>query len=199
LKELTAAATQVRDSSDETGKDEANPALVALAVADPDWRSRALRMVNDVLKRMTAKVGRKALAQMAAKSATRPAVKIAMLELSTSDHHPVGKLDEETGRRKGAVKPLDKNVVRTEATVAARSDVGTAAKPAAKNSGRGPARDEPRRSKAAEPEAAKPEATKSRSAKSKSARAEAGKNGAPRHRRVHRRTSVASSNLDQIF
>jgi hypothetical protein len=199
IKELTVAATQARDSGDETGKDEASPALVAMAEADPGWRSRALRMVNDVLQRLTAKVGRKALARMAAKSATQPAVKVAMLELSVSDQPSPGKFRGETGRRKDAAKPLEKNVVRTEATVAAGSGAGTTTKRGARNSSRSPADDEPRRSKTAGPEAVTPDTDKSKAEKSKSTRAEAAKHDAPRHRRVHRRATVASSNLDQIF
>jgi soluble lytic murein transglycosylase-like protein len=216
MKELTAAAAQARDASDETGP-AADPALAAVAMADPDWRSRALRMVNHVLRRLTAKVGHKALVRMAAKSATQPAMKVAMLELSTPDRSPAGKFDEEIGRRKGAVKSPEENVTRTGATVAARADVGTAARFGAKNSNkyssrnssRDPASDGPRNSKTVTPEAAKSEAgrrgtvksrsAKSPSAKSRSARVDAEKHDAPRHRRAQRRATVASSNLDRIF
>jgi len=88
MKELTAAATQARESSVEAAKDPVDLALVAAAEADPRWSRRALRMVNDVVKRLTAKVGRKTLERMAAKSAMQPRIKLAMLELGASNRLP---------------------------------------------------------------------------------------------------------------
>jgi soluble lytic murein transglycosylase-like protein len=124
MKELTAAAATARDNSVEVAKDQPDPALVAAAEADPRWPSRALRMVNDVVKRLTAKVGRKVLAQMAAKSATQPRVKLAMLELSASDHSPIDRSGGKGVHDNGAANVAERDLARAEGKTAGNKTAG---------------------------------------------------------------------------
>jgi hypothetical protein len=224
MKELTAAATAARDSGVEVAKNQPDPALVAAAEADPRWPSRALRMVNDVVNRLAAKVGRKALAQMAEKSATQPRVKLAMLELGASDRAPIDKNGGKGVRGNGAAKFTERDLARAEGKAAGkmgsnRMSPGTDSRLGAKgNPKKADAkadetkRAEPKRAGAVTTGSAKADDTPAESKQAKSetkseaksdaksdAKAETGRPETRHHRRAPRRPAVAFSNLDQIF
>ena len=217
MQELTAAATSVRDNKDDLDLD----AAAMATVADAGWRSRALRMVNGVLQRMTAKVGRKALTKMAAKSASQPAIKVAMLELSLSDNSVFDKDEAKAARAPGVARLTGQREAKLQSKLQSKSqskqDVRSAARGSAKDPRAPRPADEPKTlkttgaastrsgavtSKSGSDESSderSPRLAKAEAPKSEPAKSGPSKHSARRHHRGTRRTTVASSNLDQVF
>jgi soluble lytic murein transglycosylase-like protein len=98
MMELSAAATQARDTQDDSRPIDVGPAVTA----DANWRARALHMVNTVLLRLSKKEAHKASATMVANTAIRSTIRIVSRELHQSAEPLPGK-----NARRASVRSLD--------------------------------------------------------------------------------------------